>query len=162
VKLALFDVSDPNSPKEISKYVIGDRGTDSTALHEHKAFLFSREKNLLVIPIQLAEINGAQYPGGIPASAYGDYTFQGAYVFSLDLENGFQYRGRITHVEDQSLEKSGYYWYSPFAIERSLYIGNNLYTISSGMVKANSLTDLSELKSISLPVEIPVYKGWVG
>ncbi|MCJ7816422.1 MAG: beta-propeller domain-containing protein, partial [Candidatus Aenigmarchaeota archaeon] len=94
VKLALFDVSDPSSPKEISKYVIGDRGTDSTALYEHKAFLFNREKNLLVIPIQLAEINEAQYPGGVPENAYGDYTFQGAYVFNLDLENGFQLKGR--------------------------------------------------------------------
>ncbi|MCX6815189.1 MAG: beta-propeller domain-containing protein [Candidatus Aenigmarchaeota archaeon] len=157
VKLSLFDVSDVNSPKEIAKYVIGDRGTDSTALHEHKAFLFSREKNLLVIPIQLAEIDESKYPGGVPASAYGDYTFQGAYVFSLDLENGFSLKGRITHADQQSLEKSGYYWYSPFAIERSLYIGNNLYTISSGMVKANSLTDLSELKAIKLPVEQPYY-----
>ncbi len=154
VKLALFDVSDPENPIELSKYVIGDRGTDSTALHEHKAFLFSRDRNLLVIPIQLAEINEAQYPGGVPASAYGDYTYQGAYVFNLDL-NGFQLRGRITHVTDDSLEKSGYYWYSDDSITRSLYIGNNLYTISSGMVKANSLADLSELAAIKLPVEQP-------
>jgi uncharacterized secreted protein with C-terminal beta-propeller domain len=155
VKLALFDVSGPANPIEISKYVIGDRGTDSTALHEHKAFLFDKDKNLLVIPIQLAEINEAQYPGGVPANAYGEYTFQGAYVFNLDLENGFSLKGRITHVTDQSLEKSGYYWYSDNSIQRSLYIGNNLYTISSGMVKANSLTDLSELATIKLPVEQP-------
>jgi inhibitor of cysteine peptidase len=161
VKLALFDVSDPANPKEISKYVIGDRGTDSTALHEHKAFLFDKEKNLLVIPIQLAEIDESKYPNGVETNTYGEYTFQGAYVFSLDLQNGFHYRGRITHVEDQ-MERNGYYWYSDNSITRSLYIGDNLYTISSGMVKANSLSDLSELAKISLPLESKIYTPLYG
>ncbi len=152
VKLSLFDVTDVNSPKEIAKYVIGDRGTESLATSDHKAFLFSREKNLLVIPIQLMEINSSKYGGEIPTDAYGEYTFQGAYVFNMDLQNGFQLKGRITHV-DNSTADTGYYWYYPNMIERSLYIGDNLYTISSGMVKANSLTDMSELAAIKLPVE---------
>jgi hypothetical protein len=92
-------------------------------------------------------------PGQSPE--YGEYTFQGAYVFSLTPEDGFGYRGRITHADNQS-EKTGY-WYSPYTIQRSLYIGEDLYTISSGMVKANSLTDLSELARISLPVESQIY-----
>jgi uncharacterized secreted protein with C-terminal beta-propeller domain len=153
VKLSLFDVSDVENPKEISKYVIGDRGTDSYALHDHKAFLFSRDKKLLVIPILLAEINEEQYPGGVPDNAYGEYVFQGAYVFSLDLESGFQLKGTVTHVEDGSLEKSGWYWYSPYSVQRSLYIGDSLYTVSQGMVKANSMDGLNELAKVSLPVE---------
>jgi inhibitor of cysteine peptidase len=154
VKLALFDVSDPENPKEISKYVIGDRGTDSYALQDHKAFLFSKDRSLLVIPIQLAEIDRDKYPGEIPANAYGDFTFQGAYVFSLDL-SGFQLKGRVTHAEPETLEKSGWYWYSDSSVQRSLYMGDNLYTVSQTMVKANSLADLSELKAIKLPVEQP-------
>ncbi len=51
VKLSLFDVSDVSNPREVAKLEIGDRGTDSPALYDHKAFLFSRERNLLVIPI---------------------------------------------------------------------------------------------------------------
>jgi uncharacterized secreted protein with C-terminal beta-propeller domain len=42
VKIALFDVSDPENPKEISKIVIGERGTESYVLRDHRAFLFSR------------------------------------------------------------------------------------------------------------------------
>jgi hypothetical protein len=53
------------------------------------------------------------------------------------------------------VDKSGYYWYSPYTIVRSLYIGEGLYTVSSGMVKANSLADLSELAKVSLPVAQP-------
>ncbi|MBI2652641.1 beta-propeller domain-containing protein, partial [Candidatus Woesearchaeota archaeon] len=36
VKLALFDVSDISKPKELDKYEIGEAGTDSEALRDHK------------------------------------------------------------------------------------------------------------------------------
>ncbi len=146
VKIALFDVSDPQNPVEISKYVIGDRGTDSYALSDHKAFLFRKSKNLLVIPILLAEINEEQYYG---PSTYGEYTWQGAYVFNISLTNGLVLKGGITHLEDNV--RLGWDWdYSSNSIKRSLYIDNVLYTISDGMVKMNDLTDLSEINSIEL------------
>jgi inhibitor of cysteine peptidase len=66
VKLSLLDVTDVNNPKELSKYIKGDRGTHSLALDNPHAFLFSWDKNLLVIPILLAEIDEAKYPGGYP------------------------------------------------------------------------------------------------
>jgi uncharacterized secreted protein with C-terminal beta-propeller domain len=50
LKIALFDVSDIENPIEEAKIVIGDRGTDSPALYDHKAFLFDREKNSLSSP----------------------------------------------------------------------------------------------------------------
>lgn len=164
VKLALFDVSDPENPKEISKYVIGDRGTDSFALKDHKAFLFNREKGLLVLPILLAEINKEKYPQGIDRFAYGDFTFQGAYVFNLNLEKGFELKGKITHVKDpDSFKKSGYYYFgSGDMVKRSLYIGQVLYTVSDSFVKANSLADLSEIKTVNLPIipepEKPIFR----
>lgn len=159
VKVSLFDVSDVEHPKEIDNMEIGDRGTDSDALRDHKAFLFDREKNLLVLPILLAEIDEDQYPEGLPPYTYGDYTYQGAYVFSISPENGIKLRGRITHMDDDSEEllKSGYYFESQYSIKRSLYIGDVLYTISDMKVKMNSLDDLDELNEleISEPPEPP-------
>src|SRR3989338_2964753 len=81
LKLSLFDVSDVSSPKEIDSFSIGDRGSESFALHDHHAFLFSREKNLLVIPVTEAKVDPSDYVGEIPQSAYGKTVFQGAYVF---------------------------------------------------------------------------------
>jgi hypothetical protein len=161
VKLSLFDVSDVEHPAELSKYVIGHRGTDSEALRDHKAFLFSRQKNLLVIPVLLAGIDESKYQGGVPPFAYGEYTFQGAYVFELTPESGFQLRGRVAHADNETLLRGGYYYYSPYSVRRSLYIGDALYTISQGMVKANSLADLSEIKAVKLPFkeEPPMY--WI-
>ncbi len=161
VKLALFDVSDVSNPKEISKFNIGDRGTDSRALYEHKAFLFNKEKELLVIPISLNEVNAADYPNGIPANAYGELTFQGAYVLSLNLEDGFELKGKITHLTDEELAKFGKerYYYPSYGSEitRSLFIDNVLYTISSKYIKANSLDNLQELNKLKLPFEENIY-----
>ncbi len=56
LKMALFDVSDFQNPQEMHKVGIGDRGTDSYVLHDHKALLFDRKRNLLVIPVLLAEL----------------------------------------------------------------------------------------------------------
>ncbi len=151
VKISLFDVTDVATPKEIAKYEIGDRGTDSPILYDHKAFLFDKERNLLVIPVTVAEIDEAKYPNGIPDNMYGDYVYDGAYVFHISLEDGIQYRGRITHLEDNSnLLKSGYYYYSLYSVRRSLYIDDVLYTISELKIKMHSLIDLSELGEINL------------
>jgi uncharacterized secreted protein with C-terminal beta-propeller domain len=154
VKISLFDVSDVEHPKEVSKYNIGDRGTDSYALYDHKAFLFSKSKNLLVIPILLAEIDEQKYPQGVQPNTYGEYVWQGAYVFDLTLENGFVLKGKITHTEnDSDLIKSGYYYSSPYDVKRSLYMDNVLYTISDKMIKMNSLENMNEINKITLPYE---------
>ena len=149
IKISLFDVTDVSNPKEEAMIEVGDRGTDSPALSDHRAFLFSRERNLLVIPILEAKINPSQYGGSPPVNAYGDYVYQGAYVFDVSLK-GITLRGRITHIQDDALLKSGYWFDSEYSVERSLYIGENLYTISGRMIKINSLKDLKELNTIPL------------
>jgi uncharacterized secreted protein with C-terminal beta-propeller domain len=151
VKISLFDVTNVSSPKEIAKYEIGDRGTDSPILTDHKAFLFDKNRNLLVIPVKVAEINEAQYPGGVPIMAWGNIVWDGAYVFHISLEQGLEFRGGITHLaENSELPDRWYYYSSPYSIERSLYIDNVLYTVSELKIKMNSLTDLTELGEINL------------
>lgn len=149
IKLSLFDVSDVKNPKEISKYEIGDRGSDSYALRDHKAVLFSKKKNLLVIPVLVAEIDESKYVETKPWQ-YGEYVFQGAYVFNIDAKNGFQLNGKITHIEDESLLKSGYYYNSKYSVKRSIYMGNTLYTISDKKVGINDLSNFKSLKQLLL------------
>jgi uncharacterized secreted protein with C-terminal beta-propeller domain len=150
LKIALFNVSNPEQPVEMAKVVIGDRGTDSPVLHDHKALLFDREKEIFIIPVTVYEISDEikakqNYTGNM----YGEFTFQGAYVYKISLENGFEYVGRITHMDNESNE-TYYYWYSPYFINRCLYIDNVLYTISDKMVKMNDIETLNELGNIIL------------
>ncbi|HHL41720.1 MAG TPA: hypothetical protein ENJ36_03545, partial [Candidatus Bathyarchaeota archaeon] len=149
VKISLFDVSDVENPREIAKIEIGDRGSDSPARYDHHAFLFSRARNLLVIPILEAGIDEDDFSGEVPDNFYGEYTYQGAYVFDISLE-GIELRGQITHLQDDELLKSGFWFESEYAVERSLYIEDNLYTMSQGMIKINDLETLEELAEIDL------------
>ena len=146
LKIALFDVSDFKNPKEVAKVVIGDRGTDSPVLYDHKALLFDKEKELFVIPVSLYEISDEikekyNYTG----SVYGEFTFQGVYVYNLDLEKGFVFVGRITHMVNVSER-----WQYDAFITRALYIDDVLYTISDKMIKMNDLKTLEEINSIEL------------
>jgi uncharacterized secreted protein with C-terminal beta-propeller domain len=156
VKLSLFDVSDVNDPKQIDTYEIGKAGSDSEALQDHKAFLFDKKKNLLVIPVR--EVTGKeQYD-----SRYGynvQRVWQGAYVFNITL-NGFKLKGKISHFDD--FEEPFYYWGSPGAVRRSLFMDDVLYTISARKVMMNDLEDISEIKSIDLPFSKDMYNeyGW--
>jgi len=144
VKISLFNVSDVNHPTQVANYTIGDRGTDSPILTDHKAFLFDKSKNLLVIPVSVAEIDPSQYPYGVPKSAYGQPVWQGAYVFNISLD-GFTLKGNITHIDSDTQISNYTYW-----VKRSLYIDNVLYTVSDMKVKLNSLEDLALIKEIDL------------
>jgi len=151
MKIALFDVSDVSNPKEKFKEIIGDRGTDSELLSNHKALLFSREKELMAFPVTVMEIeSGSNVEDNRPV--YGSFSFQGAYVYNVDLEEGFKLRARISHISEEEYKKSGDRWYrGNMNVERIIYIGDDLYTISKGMIKANSMTDMKEKGTLLIP-----------
>jgi len=89
MKVAIFDVSDVSNPKELFVEKIGDRGTDSELLRNHKALLFSKSKNLLAFPVTLMEVKNGQEKLKYDFPQYGQFTFQGAYVYGIDLSKGF-------------------------------------------------------------------------
>lgn len=124
-KMALFDVSDVSNPKELYSVKIGDSGTYSELLSNHKALLFSKEKNIIAFPITVREKqNDSKY--------YTKTTFRGAIIYGLSLDNGFEERAKISHNEDNS-------------VERIIYIGNNIYTLSQDLIK---ITDMSTMEAI--------------
>jgi len=144
VKISLFDVTDMENPIELSNYTIENEDeedwwwSESSALYEHKAFLFDLEKNLLVIPA-------------------GTYYKQLAYVFDITIDDGISLKGTISHdfetenEEENNGEEIYYKYYDDGnSIQRTLYIDDVLYTISENMVKMNSLDDLSEINSVEL------------
>ena len=151
LKLSLFDVTNVNAPTEIAKYTVQGDYSYSDALYEPKAFLFDKAKQLLVIPVSITQYGvvggGSVIPPVAPnPSGTGGY-WQGAYVLKLTL-NGFELKGGVTHQNNTSQQ----YYYGDYNlnVNRALYIGNTLYTVSNGEVKLNSLTDLSQIAEIKL------------
>ena len=155
VKIALFDVSDVEHPRQVGKVEIGESGTDSAALYDHKAFLFDKGKNLLVLPIrQVTTIPVVQNPGYYDNQ---QRIWYGAYVFGVDPDTGFVLRGTVEH----GTASSGYYYYGSSAdeVKRSLYIGSDLYTISSAKIVATDLANINTtIKTIDLP-NVPDYRN---
>lgn len=142
LKISLFDVSDVANPKEVASYVTEERYASSTALYEHKAFLFSREKNLLVIPA---------YSYSYDERGEG---YNGAFVFDISKDE-IELKGLIDH-------SSGERYWSP-SVERSLYIEELLYTKSRNLLRINEIDNLESVKDIALkesaktPDGIPIY-----
>jgi len=146
VKLSLFNVADVKNPQEVDTYILGDKGSNSIAQHDHKAFLFSKDKNLLVIPVAIREATDSR--------AWGSVSFRGAAVFNVN-ENGFDLRGKISHSDgnnDQEDNWGGYNYYNT-TVKRSLYIDNILYTFSNDFLKINDLDNLNEIKNLELRME---------
>ncbi len=158
MKIALFDVSDVNNPQEKFKIEIGDRGTDSELFGNHKALLFNKEKGLMAFPVTVCERDPATTDKNDylvkkdPRLAYGLPVFQGALVYSLSTNKGFEFKGMITHHPSgkiADLQRKSQYNYNR-EVSRILYIGDILYTISNGYLKANDLMTLAEKGGIQL------------
>ncbi|HLD96732.1 MAG TPA: beta-propeller domain-containing protein, partial [Candidatus Nanoarchaeia archaeon] len=150
LKISLFDVSDVANPKEAAKFVTEETYAQSTALWEHKAFLFDKEKELLVIPAYsnefYSQVGGKQKQQG----------YNGAFVFSITPDS-IKLRGLIDHSRNQTGQEG--YYYQPM-VERSLWINELLYTKSPSLLRINKIEDLSSVKNVQLqgtPANFPVY-----
>jgi len=151
MKIAMFDVTDIEHPIQLHTEIIGDRGTDSPLLNDHKALLFDKEKGIMAFPVTVYELADEYKTQEYTGNIHGEPVYQGAYIYDVSIKDGFKLRGRVSHYnEDEIAMKAGDYWYGDFDIERVLYIGDYLYTVSMGMVKANNLQDLVEVNAIEV------------
>jgi len=131
LKLSLFDVSNVSEPIEVTKFQLDYAYSDSEALNDHKAFLFDEQKGLLVLPVSW---NSGR-----------DWTYsQGAYVFNLTVDGGFVLKGVVNHQLNTNTSSWDY------AVRRSLYIGNTLYTLSSEKLVMNDLASLALINVVEL------------
>lgn len=155
MKIALFDVTDVKNPVVMHDLVIGDRGTESPLLYNHKALLFEKARGLLAFPIRVHKITNPEVYGGDPASAYGEPVFQGAHVYDLNLQDGFVLKGAITHYTESDMQKAGGYFYGK-DVDRIIRIGDSLYTVSQWGVKSHTEEEVEELGSLSFVDSAPV------
>jgi len=148
MKISLFDVTDITNPVEMFVETIGTRGTDSELLNNHKALLFSKEKNLLAFPITVYEPDEKAKNGTRPS--YGTFAFAGAYVYNIDLTNGFTLKGKISHMSGQDMLKTSDWGGNPdLYIQRLLTIGGRLYAASNEKLTSYNLQTINSLGELS-------------
>jgi hypothetical protein len=130
---SLFDVSDPARPTRLDTFTLG--GTSSQAESDHHAFLWWPRTRLAVIPVQ----------------TYLDRPFLGAVGLRVRRSDIAEV-GRVAHPGRPGIEP----WGSPGTpIERSLVVGDTLYTVSAAGVKASSLATFADQGFARLPAQEP-------
>ncbi len=146
LKLALFDVTDVNNPVLTGKVEIGEAGSDSEALRDHKAFLFDRPSGLLVLPVR--EVLNVERTGTV-YKTYAPAVWQGAYVFSVSPDEGFTLKGKVTHGREETPYS---YWDSADSVRRSILIGDGLFTISGSEIVVSERGNIGKvIRIIPLP-----------
>ena len=127
LKLSMFDVTDVNKPKETYTQVIGEKGTYSEVLYNHKALMFSLNKGLMAFPVNRKTE---------------DYKtdFSGAYIYYV-TNDCIAFKNEISHVD-----KDSYINDYENQIQRIIYIGDFIYTFSDNKMQIHTI-DSNDLTS---------------
>lgn len=140
LKIALFDVADVCEPRLTGEVTLGAGGSDSEVLRDAKAFLFDREKNILVLPVHIVET--ARSPSPVNSQTFNQVMprpaeWGGAYVFGVSPSKGFSLKGTVIHYQGTG----GSY---P-EVRRSLYIEDTLYTMSTDKIVMSDIMNGARL-----------------
>ena len=115
LQLSIFDVSNPSKPARTATYTFAGDGWESwsASLWDHHALSWFADQGILALPVQ----QGGWWDGS-----------SGLVVFKVDTQagDGFTNLGQITHDGP---------------VQRSIRIGDYLYSVSAGQVKVHRLDD---------------------
>lgn len=128
-KLSMFDVSDIKYPKETFTEVIGEQGTYSELLYNHKSLMFSLNKGIMAFPINMTADNYKT-------------DFNGAYVYDIDTDD-INFKTRISHMEGDN------YLYG-YEIKRIIYIGDFIYTFSENEMQIHSIITNKKVNELNI------------
>lgn len=123
-QLTLFDISNLRTPARLDAAPLGP-GSSEVEYDPH-AFLYWPATGLAVLPVQIASASTGQ--------------FSGAIAFRVG-RNGIKQLAKISHPADAGASTGQ----AGAPIRRSLVVGNRLYTLSDGGVRADSLDTLAGL-----------------
>ncbi len=154
--LQIFDVSDPEDPQQLHVVKIGTRGSTSEAATNHLAFNYFASEGVLALPITVCEDSAG---GG----SYGNQmTFSGVQFWNIDVDSGITLRGQVAHPYVDPYDADAYYvggecsnWWtdSSSVVQRTIFMDDYAYSISSTRLKVNQLdaldADVAELSLVA-------------
>lgn len=130
LKVSLFDVSDMGKPREISNYIVGDSGSHSEALYNHKAVMVDSYSQQIAFDASIVEDKGRNYNQGALVISYKDRDIkQKAFL--------------------KAAEPEVYGRYIPSGC-RIIYIGDSLYYIQNGLIDAFDYETFEKTGSLAL------------
>lgn len=143
--LQIFDVSDPTNLRLTHRHVYEREGY-SQANHDHKAFTYYADKQLLAFP----------FVGYSP-----EFT-SSLELFRVSVETGFDPLGSVDHgaLMGSACEANEWEYYCPYPVEmrRGLFIDDYVYSISYAGVLVHGMGDLTTpVATVPLPAPTMSY-----
>ncbi|WP_100011441.1 beta-propeller domain-containing protein [Lentibacillus sediminis] len=150
LKISVFDVSDPENPKEKYSKVIGESGSYSELNHDHRALFQQPNSSLYGFPATLFNSETVKEEGMV----YENQTLlhQGALLYEITPVEGIVWKDSITHQEADTEfpnEKS--------RIQRMVSIDGTLYTFSHDQATAYDIALETILGTVQLPEQNQSY-----
>ncbi|MFV0497713.1 MAG: beta-propeller domain-containing protein [Candidatus Fimivivens sp.] len=141
LKLSLFDVTDPTNPKEKANLLLGNAGSTTEALYNHKAIMYYPEQKLIGFPATIYTTQGASADNPLAGSQ--QVSFAGYLVVRVEAD-GFEIVGELPNEGADS--SAGFMRHnSGNTISRGIYVGKTLYTISPAQITAYSLDHFEKI-----------------
>ena len=126
MKMSMFDVSDLENPKEMFNVSIGENYTYSQMANNHKALFYNKDKNLIGFPVTYRSKDSSTSTNELA-------------IYKIDLEKGFEKYGDIE--QDINYKTN---------IDRAIYIGDTLYTLSDTQIVSYDLNTMQKLEILEL------------
>lgn len=136
VKISMFDVREVTNPKELSNVVLGKGGSYTPLEYDHKALMYHPDKKYFGFPVSLTdEIPRKDSYGGWMEQRQ---VFEGAYLYQIDKNYHLTLKGMVTHNKETQKFEHDY----RNRIQRLIYIGDVVYSISENKIMSTSEKDM--------------------
>lgn len=126
MKMSMFDISDLENPKEMFNVNIGESYVYSQITSNHKVLFYNKDKDLIGFPLTYRVRNASLDRDGLV-------------IYKINLEKGFEKYADIRQKIDYRTN-----------IDRAIYIGDILYTLSDTQIVAYDLNKIEKLKVLEL------------
>ena len=147
IKLSLFDVSDPAAPNEIESLLVGERGTRSNALYDHRGITVQRATEEHPTRVSFGiDIAGTEFPAErpTPAEALNEYSWTqtGLYGFDVHGGDGADIESRGAMIVERAGGESGYYGPRHHGQDRAVMVDEATFYVHGPEVHAAPWSDL--------------------
>ena len=147
VKVSLFDVSDPATPTEVQSVLIGQRGTESEALYDHRAITVQTATDAHPARVSFGiDVYGQAMPGSSPSAndafQYYRWNYSGLHGFDITTGDNAGITSRGVLVVE-SADSNQFEYYRTNGSDRSVMVNDSLFYIHNNLVFAAPWDDLA-------------------
>lgn len=145
LKISLFDVSRPTSPREVARKVIGGPYTRSNAAEDPRSIMVDESRSLMAFPIRYSDDD----PYKDPVKNKVPEEWDGGIVLTI-RPGGISIKAKMKQ-DDKIVQDSYSYYYDSSRDSRFCRIGDKLYYAADDLLRSYDYATFQQLAQVKLP-----------